>query len=168
VLCAGVAGGTVFDPGLGAKRLVAIDPDAQALARTPAAFERVPSKLEDARLQGEVVYLEFCLHAMADPVAALKHAKSLAPEVVVFDHLAGSPWSFYAAEDDAVRRSTEAVERFGTRRRETHQADQRFEDYEALRARLVTQGPMSAERIRVFAGTASPLIVPMHYQLALL
>jgi hypothetical protein len=168
VLCAGVAGGSVFDAGIGSKRLVAIDPDSAALARTSPAFERVASKLEALQLQGDVVYLEFCLHAMADPDAALKHARSLAPDVVVFDHLASSAWSFFAAEDDAVRRSTEAIERGGFRRRETLHAEQRFGGYEELCLRLAAQGPVSADRVRRFAGVAGAICIPMTYQLVLL
>jgi hypothetical protein len=116
---------------------------------------------------GDVVYFEFCLHEMMDPYRALLHARSLAPDIVVFDHLPGSEWSFYAAEDDKVRRSGEAMDRFGVRLRKTFCAEQRFRDPAELHAKLAGQGAVAADRARRFAG-ATDIVIPMNYQLALL
>jgi len=85
----------------------------------------VSAKFEEVALSGKVVYFEFCLHEMADPMKALAHARTLAPDIVVLDHSPGSAWAFHAAEEEKVRRSSEAMERFGIHRRENfpHRTD---------------------------------------------
>jgi hypothetical protein len=60
---------------------------------------------------------------------------------VVFDYSAGSEWAFYAAEDNKVRRSSEAVQNFGTRRRVTRLTVQHFRNHAELAAkRLMIAG----------------------------
>lgn len=69
------------------------------------SMEIICSRFEEVSVQGDVVYFEFCLHEMADPARDLAHAATLATDVVVFDHAAGSDWSFHAAEEHEVQRS---------------------------------------------------------------
>ena len=130
-------------------------------------MEVVGSKFEDVAQSGDVVYFEFCLHEMADPQKALTHAKNLAPDIVVFDHSPGSEWIFYGAEEDKVRRSAHAMERFGLRGHEKFHTEQRFEDYAALLAKVSGQGPMAIQRAQRFAG-ATNIVIPMSYELNLL
>src|ERR1017187_10295006 len=54
--------------------------------------------------------------------------------------LPGSEWVFCGAEEDKVRRSAEAMERFGVRRRETFRTEQRFRDHAGLLAKVTVQG----------------------------
>ena len=154
--------------------LVAIDEDPRradklrtSLTGGPGFVEVIAARFEDVRAHGDVVYFEFCLHEMNDPQHALKHARELAPELIVFDHSAGSEWSFYAAEDEKVSRSADAVKQFGVRRRKQFVAEQRFRNYAELAAKLLSQGSVSAERARRFAGTTN-IVIPMKYELALL
>jgi len=113
------------------------------------------------------VYFEFCLHETSDPTEALAHARTLAPDAVVFDHLPNSPWSFHAAEEGKVRRSTEAMERFGIRRRHSLSVEQRFGDYDELLAKIRVQGELAIQRAQRFRG-ATDIVVPMNCGLALL
>ena len=108
-----------------------------------------------------------CLHEMIDPEKALEHARTLASDVVVYDHLPDSDWAFYAAEEDKVRRSSETTNRFGIRRCERFRTEQRFRDHAELRAKVAEQGPVAIERTQRFAGTTN-IVIPMTYQLALL
>jgi len=176
VLLVGAGGGQLLDPGVKPKKLIAIDHDREALVK----FERrvaaegmqefvdiVCAKFEEVTLPGDVVYFEFCLHEMADPMKALVHARTLAPDIVVFDHSPGSAWAFHAAEEEKVRRSSEAMERFGIRRRETFRTEQTFRDYAEFLAKVSTQGPGATERAREFAGAAA-IAIPMDCHLALL
>lgn len=176
VLYVGAGGAQPLIPDVRIKRIVAIDSSAEALEKFASNFgakdrpERVSivaSTFENVALSGDVVYFEFCLHEMADPYEALVHARALASDIVVFDHLPDSEWSFYAAEEEKTRRSTEAIERFGTRRREMFQSDQRFADYKELRTKVASQGAASIERARHFAGLTD-IVIPLRYQLALL
>lgn len=176
VLCVGAAGRQLLAPKVRTRKLIAIDRDAEALRRLerpPATkgarplHEIVASAFEEVTVSGDVVYFEFCLHEMADPYGALLHARQLALEVVVFDHLPGSEWVHYANEEEGVSRAAEALERLGTRRRQMFETEQRFSYYAELLAKLAPQGPAALERATRFAG-ASDIVIPMKYQLALL
>ncbi len=105
-----------------------------------ASMDVVRANFEDVPVSGDVVYFEFCQHEMDDLRKALSHASTLAPDIVVFDHLPGSEWVFCGAEGDKVRRSAEAMERFGVRRRETFRTEQRFRDHAGLLAKVTVQG----------------------------
>ena len=89
------------------------------------------------------------------------------PDVVVFDHSPGSHWSFYVAEEERVRRSAEAMKRFGIRRRETLHVQQHFKDYVELLAKVAEQGTVAMQRVQRFAGTTN-IVIPMNCELALL
>ena len=176
VLFVGAGGKQLLAPSAGTKKLIAIDQDVEALKELAAnvvakglqdSVEVVSSKFEDVALLGDVVYFEFCLHEMADPQKALSHAKNLASDIVVFDHSPGSEWIFYGAEEDQVRCSAQAMERFGLRRRESFHTEQRFEDYAELLAKVSPQGLTAIQRVQRFAG-ATNIAIPMGYELNLL
>jgi hypothetical protein len=59
------------------------------------------------------------------------------------------------------------MERFGVRRRETFQAEQRFGNLDELLAKVGPQGPVAVERARRFRG-ATNIVIPMRYELNLL
>ena len=115
----------------------------------------------------EVVVFEFCLHEMPDPARALERARSLAPEILVYDHAPGSTWSWHAAEEDKVVRSTRAMEARGIRRRTVFEAEQRFRDYAELHAKVASQGPTAIERAAPFRERRD-FVIPMTYLAALL
>jgi hypothetical protein len=176
VVYVGAGGGQLLDPGSAVKKLIAIDQNADALLELKTkiaakglqdSVEAVCAKFEDVTLRGDVVYFEFCLHEMADPEKALSHAKALAPDIVVFDHLPDSDWAFHAAEDDKARRSAEAMKRFGIRRCEAFLTEQRFRDHAELLAKVTMQGAVAIERAQRFAGTTN-IAIHMSYELALL
>ncbi len=176
VLYVGAGGRQLLDASAGLKKLSAIDRDPASLSslRTSVAAGSVPGPLEliaccfdNVEHAGDVVYFEFCLHEMPDPSLALAHARELAADIVVFDHCPGSDWSFYAAEEDKVRRSHEAMERFGVRRRQAFRGEQRFRYYAELLAKVTGQGSVAAQRARRFVG-ATDIAIAMNYQLVLL
>lgn len=176
VLFVGAGGRQLFDPATRTRKLIAIDQDIEALRELKAniATQRlqdsvavIASRFLDVASSGDVVYFEFCLHEMMDPYGALGHARSLAPDIVVFDHSPGSEWSFYTAEEDKVRCSTEAMQRFGIRLSKTFRTEQRFSDHPELHAKLAGQGVVATERARRFIG-ATDIVIPMNYQLVLL
>ncbi len=136
--------------------MVAIDRDGKSLdgfrreSRTkwkgiPVRF--VPHRFETVKLRGDVVYFEFCLHQMRSPSKALEHAHTLAPDIVIMDHMARSKWVYCWAGEDAVTKSTNAVESFGVRRRKEFVTEQRFEDWNALATRLSGEGKESKRRV---------------------
>lgn len=158
------------------KKTIAIDQSAEALQQLRQqveaqhlenAVEIVHSDFKGVTARGDVVYFEFCLHEMPDPAKALAHAKSLAPDIVVFDHAPGSEWAYMAAEEDKVARSTQAMERFGIRAREIFSTAQYFKDYSELLAKISPQGPLAVERALRYAHVAG-ISIPMDYGLTLL
>jgi 2-polyprenyl-3-methyl-5-hydroxy-6-metoxy-1,4-benzoquinol methylase len=176
VLLVGAGGGRLLDPSVKIKKLIAIDRDAEALEQLKANFaakgmpgrvELVRARFEDVTSPADVVYFEFCLHEMADPLVALSRASTLAPDTVVCDHTADSDWSVLAAEDDKVRRSAKAIERRGIRRSERVLAEQHFRSHAELLAKLSPQGPTAIGRARRFVGIEN-IVVAMPCDLLLL
>ena len=175
-LCVGAGGGLLLPPSSGVNRVVAIDQDANALQKfrtdseakwTGIPIRFVPHKFETVRLRGDVVYFEFCMHQMESPRRALEHARSLAKDIVAIDHLPRSNWVYCWAGEDAVLRSTSALESFGIRRHQTFTAEQRFEDGWALAARLSGEGEESRCRVSKLEGSKD-VRVRMDYGIYLL
>jgi predicted RNA methylase len=176
VLFVGAGGRQLLDPSAGTRKLIAIDQDGESLQELKANIvakgwqnfmEVVAANFEDVSLSGDVVYFEFCLHEMNDPQNALSHAHTLASDIVVYDHSPTSEWIYYGAEEDKVAHSAAAMERFGIRRRAAFHAEQRFQDYAELLARLAGQGELAIQRAQRFAG-ATNIAIPMDYEVVLL
>ncbi len=176
VLFIGAGGKQLLGAATPVKKLIAIDKDVNALAALRAEVaaqglgdrvDVIGGNFEEVTTCGDAVYFEFCLHEMDDPLHALQHAKSLAPDLVVYDHSAGSEWIYYGAEEDKVARSSAVMQAFGIRRQHTFQAEQRFADYEELYAKLAPQGALAIERAREFIG-AKDIVIPFSYELNLL
>ena len=176
VLFVGAGGRQFLDPSFKTKRLVAIDRNVEALGELKRKIAArgaqnslgvLGADLAEVPLSGDTVYFEFCLHETVDPQKTLAHARALAPDVVVFDHSPGSDWSFYVAEEERVRRSAEAMKRFGIRRRETLHVQQHFKDHVELLAKVAEQGTVAIQRVQRFAGTTN-IVIPMNCELALL
>lgn len=176
VLFVGAGGGGLFDPSVRPQKWIAIDRDAEALELlrqkiavqpNPAPTEFIAAPFETVQIPGDVVYFEFCLHEFHDPQQALAHARTLAKDIVVFDHAPGSLWSFYAVEDELVRRSSDAVSRAGVRHCSAFRTEQRFPSYEELSAKLAPQGLAALARIANFAKERD-ITIPMDCLLVLL
>lgn len=176
VLFVGAGGRQLLDPGTPFKKLVAIDKNVDALRelkkdvltrRRQDSVEVIAANFEEVAFHGDAVYFEFCLHEMDDPRKALAHAKSLAPDIVVYDHSPGSEWAYYVVEEDKISRSFMAMERFGIRRRQTFRAAQHFADHAELLAKVGTQGPVAIERAQSFVGSTE-IVISMSYELNLL
>ena len=175
VLFIGAAGKQLLDPSTPVK-LIAIDKDVNALEALrssvaaqglSAQVEVIGGNFEDVHEHGDTVYFEFCLHEMDDPLHALHHAKSLAADLVVYDHSAGSEWIYYGAEEDKVARSSAVMKEFGIRRQLPFEAEQRFAEYDELHAKIAPQGELAIERARRFEGQKD-IVIPFSYELNLL
>ncbi len=175
VLDVGGGGGQLSEFGRAAGRVLALDVD-------PAALERLRENLRAAGLEGkfepvqgdfftidlkaDVVLFEFSLHEMSDPAAAVERARTMAPEVVVFDHWPGSPWSFIGAEEDKVASSWSSLARFPVRKTRQYETLQVFGDYGGLVERVKGLGETTLARIARFEGHTD-IRIPMPYGLAL-
>ena len=176
VVSVGAGGGQLVEYGREARRVVAVDGDAEALRRLADVlaakglaerFELVCSDVHDVTESGDVVLFEFALHEMPDPSRALAHAKSLARDVVVLDHAPGSEWAWHVVEEEKVRRSAEAMRRLGVRAERLFLGEQLFADHVELLARVSVQGPLAVERAERFRG-AGEIVIPFCYEAVLL
>ena len=176
VLAVGAGGGPLTDLVLESKKLIVIDKDSAAIRQWEARVvaEELQGRVDVIHADfcvtspcGDVVYFEFCLHEMSDPGQALRHALTLAPEVLIFDHLPDSEWAFHAAEEDKVRRSTDALAGFACTRRQAFRTEQRFPEYQQLLEKVACQGQLALRRAERYRGTAD-IAIPMTYGLTLL
>ena len=176
ILYVGAGLGQLLRPSSGVKSVVAIDRDPESLngfrseAETQWAgipIEFIPRAFETVEAKGDTVYFEFCMHYMEDPAGTLKRARSLARDIVILDHLPDSEWVYYWAGKEAVSRSIRAIESFGIKRRKALQAEQKFEDWQALATRLAEEGEESKRRVLALKG-ASDIRMRMDYCLYLL
>ena len=176
VLYVGAGRGQLLRPESGVAKVVAIDRDPDSLdgfraatatewAGIPVSF--VPQEFETVDTRGDAVYFEFCMHYMEDPSWTLSRARSLARDIVIMDHLPESKWVYYWAGEEAVRKSTRAIETFGVKRRKELAAEQKFEDWRALATRLEGEGAESKRRVLELKG-AKDIRMRMDYCLYLL
>ena len=172
----GAGGGQFIGYAAQARHVVAVDPDAEALLhlqmaigvlRLDGRFTVRHQPFESVVGRGDVVFFEFCLHEMADPEAALRHARRLAPETLVIDHAPGSRWAWCTAETDKVARSWAAVEGAGIRREQQFLGYQHFADGEVLLHRVESLGEPAVSRALARAGHSS-VEIEMTYRIALL
>jgi hypothetical protein len=176
VLFVGAGSRQLFDPAIKTKKLIAIDKDPEALTQLKQDLatslpqnpcEVLASNFEDVFLAGDVVYFEFCLHEMEDPYKTLTHARALAPDLVVMDHSPESAWAFYAAEEEKVRCSAQAMQDCGIRRRARFRTNQLFTDHAELLAKIAVQGAVAVQRAQSFQGMRN-IAIPMNYEMVLL
>ncbi len=176
VIDVGAGGGQMAEYGRAAERVLAVDSDPAAISALTARlkalgledrFETIVGDFMRFERTGDVVLFGFALHEMTDPAAALARAKTLAPDVVVIDHLPSSFWSFLCSEEDKVRASWQAVQHFHQRRFASATALHAFRDYDELHARVHVQGETSVRRIEEFKARTD-FAIAMPFGLALL
>jgi tRNA A58 N-methylase Trm61 len=176
VLAVGAGGGPLTDLVLESAKLIVIEKEAAAIRQweSKVAAERLQGRVDvihadfcETSPRGDVVYFEFCLHEMNDPGQVLRHALTLAPEVLVFDHLRDSEWAFHAAEEDKVRRSTDALAELTCMRHQAFRTEQRFKDHQQLLEKVSCQGDLALKRAERYRGVTE-IAIPMTYGLSLL
>lgn len=176
VLHVGAGGGQFIGYAVHAARVVGVDPDADAVDRLKAAireaglqdrFQALRADLMTVTEKADVVLFEFCLHEIADPAAALRHARSLAPQVLIVDPAPGSQWAWYCGEEEKVVRSWSAVEQAQPALAAQFLGRQFFHDYGELAAKIGMLGEPTLTRIAEFRDRTD-FEIAMPYRMALL
>jgi len=171
-----VGGGQIVGYGAAARSVLAVDADPEGVRRLGvllrekgllSRFIVFKGDFLTVRARADVIFFPFSLHAMADPDAALRHARTLAPETLVVDAAAGSRWAWYCGEETGVERSWEAVGRFPIARDEAFMGAEQFHDYHELLVRVRALGEPTLSRIEEFKGRQG-LAIKMPYRVALL
>jgi hypothetical protein len=176
VIHVGAGGGQFIGYAGRARSVLGVDPDADALERLRTAirqrgledrFRTVHGDLLSLKTRADVVFFEFCLHEIVDPVTALRHARSLAPEMIVADHAPGSPWAWHMCEAEKVLRGWTAVERFERVLDRTFPGLQRFHDHAELVAKVGSLGDCVVRRVREYEERRD-FTIDMPYRVAVL
>jgi tRNA A58 N-methylase Trm61 len=176
IISVGAGGGQLIEYGRTAGKVIAVDNDPSAMEKLRENLklsgleDKFTTVLEDfdrTASRGDAVLFEFCLHEMSDPEAAVKHARSLAPDVIIFDHWPGSEWSTIAAEEAKVAAGWQALMHFAMKKEQKHDAVQVFKDYEELYTKVKGQGETSIARIAKYKGKTD-IVIPMSYGLVLI
>jgi tRNA G37 N-methylase Trm5 len=173
VIAVGAGGGQFAEYGRKARRVIAIDFNPAVMAALPEKvagigladrYECLVGDFATCALAADMVFFEFCLHEMADPLQSLARAKCMAPQVVVFDHSPDSPWAYITAEETKVKNAWQAVQIQKPDRVQHFQSLQRFATFAELEAKVISQGEVSLRRIEPYRGRIN-FTIPMSYGL---
>jgi predicted RNA methylase len=159
IITVGAGGGQLIEYGKVSKKVFAIDFDEASLQKLKEnlirsglddKFTLVHSDFYLSNLRGDVVLFEFCFHEMEDPEAALKHALTMAPNVIILDHWADSEWAYFGGEEDFIAKSWATAKRFHLIKVQKFDTFQFFNDYEEIYQKVKLQGETSINRINDF------------------
>jgi 2-polyprenyl-3-methyl-5-hydroxy-6-metoxy-1,4-benzoquinol methylase len=176
VIHVGAGGGQFVDYAAKARSVLGVDPDAAAVEHLKAAVQErgledryrvLQGDVRSVTTRADVVFFEFCLHEIVDPLTVLHHARTLAPEVLIADHAPRSAWSWHLCEAEKVLRGWAAVEKFPRALDQTFTGIQRFHDHAELLAKVQVLGECVIRRVRDFEGRRD-FSIDMLYRVALL
>ncbi|MCX6287636.1 MAG: hypothetical protein NTY96_11030 [Bacteroidetes bacterium] len=176
IITVGAGGGQLIEYGRVSKHVVAVDYDQEALDKLKVnliksglddKFELVHSDFYLSGFKGDIVMFEFCLHELEGPETALKHALTMAPDVLILDHWPDSEWAFLVDEDEKIAKSWTALNLFPLKKIQKFDTVQFFHDYEEIYQKVKVQGEVSISRISGFKDKAN-FTIPMSYGIVLI
>ena len=176
IIAVGGGGGQFIEYGRTARQVLALDNDGEAIRKLQENLKK--AGLEDrftpilgdffeAKLKGDGVLFEFCLHEMPDPKAAVQHAQTMASDIIIIDHWPDSEWSYYTAEDQKVARSWASLESLSFRKSQKYDGVHFFRDYDELYQKVKDQGSLSLARIEKFR-SKKDISIPLSYGIAVI
>ena len=176
IVSVGAGGGQFIEYGRNAKKVYAIDNDKSALtkleenlqkANLSDRFTLIHSEFENITQSADVVLFEFCLHEMKDARAAITHALTLSPNILVSDHWPTSEWAYIVDEREKATASWNAINTFNPQKVQQHNALQIFADYEELYQKVKGQGEATIQRIEQYKNQTN-IEIPMSYGFAII
>ena len=176
IISVGAGGGQLIEYGRNSKNVSAVDCNERALSKLrdnltgsglEDKFTLIYSDFYLTDLKGDLVVFEFCLHEMKDAETALKHAQTMAPDVLILDHWPGSEWAFTGNEEENIVKSWAALNRFHLKKIQKYDTVQVFHDYEEIYQKVKLQGEISIERINKYKDKTN-FSIPMSYGFALI
>lgn len=176
VVHVGAGGGQLIGYSDITRSVLAIDIDGKAASRLDTAvrekglsnkFKIKVANIISISAEADVVFFEFCLHEMSDPGKALKHARSLAPKILVIDHHPNSQWAWYVLESEKASRSWDAIRKFKVIQEKSFNAEQYYSNYSDLLTKVEVMGDLAISRISDFVDKSN-ITIKMKYTIALL
>lgn len=176
IITVGAGGGQLIEYGRISKKVLAIDFDKESLQKLKdnlirsgldEKFTLIHSDFYLSNLKGDVVMFEFCFHEMEDPIAALKHALTMAPHIIILDHWPDSDWAYIGGEEENIAKNWTALRLFHLIKVQKFDTFQFFNDYEEIYQKVKAQGENSIKRINDFKDRKN-FTIPMSYGIALI
>jgi predicted RNA methylase len=176
IISVGAGGGQFIEYGHASKQVIAIDNDEEALSRLENSLQKsqllekftlINSDFYLVNSKADVVMFEFCLHEMKNPEAAIHHALTMAPNILINDHWPNSEWAYIVDEKEKVINSWEAIKRFNFKKIQRYDTVQFFHNYEELFQKVKVQGKNSINRIIQYKDKKD-FTIPMSYGFALI
>ena len=176
IIAVGAGGGQLIEYGRVSKEVFAIDYDMESLRKLKDnlirsglddKFNLIHSDFYRSNLKGDLVLFEFCFHEMEDPDAALKHALTMAPHVIVLDHWPDSEWAYLGGEEENIAKSWTTLSSYHLIKNQKFDTFQFFHDYDEIYEKVKAQGETSIKRINAFKGKKN-FSIPMSYRIALI
>jgi len=176
VISVGAGGGQFIEYARNSRQVIAIDDDEEALSKLENAlqnlqlkdkFTLINSDFYKVNKKGDVVLFEFCLHEMKDTEAAINHALTMAPSILITDHWPYSEWAYIIDEKEKVINSWEALKKFKIKKVQRYNTVQLFHNYEELFLKVNVQGENSIRRIGQYKDKKD-FTIPMSYGFALI
>jgi ubiquinone/menaquinone biosynthesis C-methylase UbiE len=176
VIHVGAGGGQCIGYAGKAHSVLGVDHDAVAVERLKAAirergiedrFRVLQADVQSVSARADVALFEFCLHEIVDPLTALRHALTLAPEVLIVDPTPDSAWAWQLCETEKVLRGWAASEHFRIAFDRTFPGVQRFHDHAELLAMVQELGECVIRRALEFRDRTD-FSIDMPYRVVLL
>lgn len=176
IIAVGGGGGQFIEYGRRARQILALDNDAEAIRKLQEnlkkagledRFTPIQGDFFEAKLRGDGLLFEFCLHEMPDPKAAVQHAQTMAADILIMDHWPGSEWLYYTTENQKVARSWASLESFPLRKKQKYDAVHFFHDYDELYQKVKVMGDLSLARIEKFKSQKN-ISIPISYGIAVI
>ncbi len=176
MLSVGAGGGQFIEYGRTARKVYAVDCDADALTllkinldkkSLTEKFTLIHSEFELFDIKTEVTFFEFCLHEMKDAAIAVGHALDCSQAVLISDHWIDSEWAFVVDEKEKVERSWNMLKKFQFQKLKVYHTTQRFTDYNELYQKVKSQGESTLNRIEKYQGCID-FEIPMSYAFGLI
>ena len=176
IISVGAGGGQFIEYGRNASKVFAVDNDEPALEMLKEnliksgltyKFTLIHSDFYLTNQKGDVVIFELSLHELSDPDFAIRHALTLAPNVLVLDHWINSDWVYFIDEKEKVTRSWAALEAFGFKKFRQYDTVEFFSNYEELYQKIKGQGDIAISRIEKFRDK-KVFTIPLSYAIALI
>jgi N6-adenine-specific methylase len=171
IISVGAGGGQFIEYGRSAKKVYAVDNDKNALlklednlqkANLSDRFTLIHSEFENITQTADVVLFEFCLHEMKDAKAAISHALTLSPNILISDHWPTSEWAYIVDEREKATVSWNSINTFNPQKIQQYEAVQIFVDYEELYQKVKGQGEATIQRIEKYKNQTN-IEIPMSY-----
>ena len=176
IISVGAGGGQFIEYGRTSQQVIAIDHDKEALNKLEESLKKtqfmdkftlIHSDFYLVNKKGDVVMFEFCFHEMKNAEAAINHALTMAPNILINDHWPDSEWAYIVDEKEKVINSWEVLKKFHLKKVQRHDTVQFFHDYGELFQKVQVQGENSINRISRYKDKKD-FTIPMSYGFALI